>query len=364
MLVNISTATPQFNSTQQNTIKELKNRIDGNEKVLRIIDAVASNSEIDTRYFVVPDASETEGEKFYFKNGNYYIPDTNTRMTEYEKCSKLLSMESVTKLFSENNIDPQTVNRIITVSCTGFFAPGLDYHLIKNLNLPLDVKKTNIGFMGCAASVNAFNCVLEAIDSNNMKENNILMLSVELCSLHLHTKPTLDNIIANTIFADGCASAFFTNSEKYKDRWKLKLIRTFSILFENTKNIMGWRIGNSGFEMLLSHNLPKIILDEAVPKLKEILIQKGIDISNIKHWVLHPGGKAILDALQKGLRLSDELMQPSRKILKNFGNMSSSTILFILKEILDSRKINKNDLCCVVAFGPGLVMEVALFKGI
>ena len=364
MLVNISIALPPYKSSQQNTIKELKNRIGENEKAIRIINSVSSNSEIDTRYFVVPDASEIKEEKFYSKNGNYHVPDTSTRMKEYEKWAKLLSVQSVANLLTENNIDPQTINRLITVSCTGFFAPGLDYHLINTLNLPRNIKKTNIGFMGCAASVNAFNCVLESIESSNEKDNNILMLSVELCSLHLHTDATIDNIISNIIFADGCASAFFTDSTKYSSLSKLKLINTFSILFDNSHNMMGWLVGNFGFEMMLSHKLSKIILETAVPKLKEILSNNGIRINEIKHWVLHPGGKAILDALQDGLNLTDELMHPSRKILRNFGNMSSSTILFILKEILDTKTINKNDLCCVVAFGPGLVMEIALFKGI
>jgi len=331
---------------------------------MRIINSVAGNSNIDTRYFVVPDASEIKDEKFYSINGNYRIPDTLTRMKEYEKWAKQLSVQSVSNLLSENNIDPQTVNRLITVSCTGFFAPGLDSHLINTLDLPRNIKKTNIGFMGCAASVNAFNCVLEAVESSKQEKNNIIMLSVELCSLHLHTDATIDNIISNTIFADGCASAFFTDSVKYSGVSKLKLINTFSAMFDNSMNMMGWKVGNFGFEMILSHKLPKIILNTAVPKLKEILTENGINLEEIKHWVLHPGGKAILDSLQKGLNLSDDMMQPSRKILRNFGNMSSSTILFILKEILETKNINENDLCCVVAFGPGLVMEVALFKGI
>ncbi|MCH8326611.1 MAG: type III polyketide synthase [Bacteroidetes bacterium] len=364
MLVNISTALPPYKSTQDDTIKVLKDRIGENEKAIRLINSVSNNSEIDTRYFVVPDACEIQEENFFSKNGDYHIPDTLTRMKEYEKWAKQLSVLSVTNLLSENDIDPQTINRIITVSCTGFFAPGLDYHLINTLNLPRNIKKTNIGFMGCAASVNAFNCVLESIESSKEKNNNILMLSVELCSLHLHTDATIDNIISNTIFADGCASAFFTDSTKYSNISKLKLINTFSIMFDNSHNMMGWKVGNFGFEMKLSHKLPKIILETAVPRLKEILLNNGIRINEIKHWVLHPGGKAILDALQNGLNLSDELLYPSRKILRNFGNMSSATILFILKEILETKTINKNDLCCVVAFGPGLVMEIALFKGI
>ncbi|MCH7828235.1 MAG: hypothetical protein IIC75_09755, partial [Bacteroidetes bacterium] len=145
MLVNISTALPPYKSTQDDTIKVLKDRIGENEKAIRLINSVSNNSEIDTRYFVVPDACEIQEENFFSKNGDYHIPDTLTRMKEYEKWAKQLSVLSVTNLLSENDIDPQTINRIITVSCTGFFAPGLDYHLINTLNLPRNIKKTNIG---------------------------------------------------------------------------------------------------------------------------------------------------------------------------------------------------------------------------
>jgi predicted naringenin-chalcone synthase len=143
----------------------------------------------------------------------------------------------------------------------------------------------------------------------------------------------------------------------------LELISTDSILFKNSADYMGWKIGNTGFEMILSSNLPKIILSEAAPAVKNILLSHGVSIDSVNHWALHPGGRAILDALQTGLELDETKMQPSRNILKYFGNMSSASILFVLKDILDSGKISKGEICCAVAFGPGLTMEVALFKG-
>ncbi len=127
---------------------------------------------------------------------------------------------------------------------------------------------------------------------------------------------------------------------------------------------MGWKIGDFGFEMLLSSELPKIILEQAVPEVKKILNSLGIKKEEIKHWALHPGGRAILDSLQNGLELNDDNMKPSRDVLNNYGNMSSASILFVLKEILKTRDIEQNDLCCAVAFGPGLSMEIALLKGV
>jgi len=284
---------------------------------------------------------------------------------EYERWSKKLTLEAAQKVLSDNAINPETIGRLITISCTGFFAPGLDYHLINKLKLPGNIKRTQIGFMGCAASLIGFNSVLEAINSTrDGEEINLLLVSVELCSLHLQTEPTKDNILANMIFADGAAAALFSNSPSLKSKASLNIISTRSILFEDSAEFMGWKIGDFGFEMLLSSELPKIIFEQAVPALKEIFDNMGIKKEEIKHWALHPGGRAILDSLQQGLELTDEEMKPSRDVLKNFGNMSSASILFVLKEILQTRTINQNDLCCAVAFGPGLSMEVALLNGV
>ena len=158
----------------------------------------------------------------------------------------------------------------------------------------------------------------------------ILMVSVELCSLHLQTELTRDNILANMIFADGAAAAYFSKTNISNEK-KLEIQFAESFLFQDSAKFMGWKIGNNGFEMMLSSELPKIILNSAAPKAKEILTQKGIDISQIKHWALHPGGRAILDSLQNGLAVSDEQLKPSREVLKNFGNLSSVSILLFLK---------------------------------
>ena len=362
MLIDIVTASPPYKVLQSKATEELKKRMADRPAIARMIDAASTHSGIDTRYFVVPDGIDSSEEKFYSKGGNYIRPGTKPRMIEYEKWSKELTTKAAEKLLLINKVDPAKINRLITISCTGFFAPGLDYHLINSLKLPRSVKRTHIGFMGCAASLVGFNSVLEAM--NNEEETNTLLVSVELCSLHLQTEPTKDNILANMIFADGAAAALFSNSASLKSKTQLKIISTKSILFDDSADFMGWKIGDFGFEMMLSTELPKIILERAVPALKKILDDLGIKKEEIKYWALHPGGRAILDSLHKGLELTDEEMKPSRDVLKNFGNMSSATILFVLKNILQTRTIRQNDLCCAVAFGPGLTMEVALLKGV
>ena len=361
VLINIAASNPPFKVLQAKAAEELKKRIFGNA-ASRMIDAAAANSGIDSRYFVVPDADDSSTEKFYSKDGIFIKPDTKTRMSEYEKWSKLLAKQTVEKLLDENKNAAYHINRLITISCTGFFAPGLDHYLINEFNLPPTVKRTNISFMGCAASINGFNSAYEAMSAD--EAGNTLLVSVELCSLHLQTEASRDNILANLIFADGCAAALFSNAKRGSDEIKLKLISTDSYLFNASDKLMGWKIGNLSFEMVLSSDLPKIILKNAVPQLQNILSSRGLAPDSINHWALHPGGRAILDALQTGLSIPEEKMIPSRSVLRNFGNMSSASILFVLKEILLTQKIRKDDLCCAVAFGPGLVMEVALFKGI
>jgi len=363
MLIDIATASPPYKIFQSKATEELKKRMATRPAVARLIDSASNHSGISSRYVVLPDANDSNEKKFFTSGENYINPDTKTRMEEYEKWSKRLTKEAAEKLFANTGFDAQKIDRLITVSCTGFFAPGLDYHLINEFKIPLTVKRTNIGFMGCAASIIGFNSVMEAMNSTKESSMNTLLVSVELCSLHLQTEPTRDNILANMIFADGAAAVLFSNSEAMKPKAKLKLLSTKSILFENSSEFMGWKIGSFGFEMILSSELPKIILEQSVPALKNLIKDFGIKKEEIKHWALHPGGRAILDSLQNGLCLSDDEMAPSRNVLKNYGNMSSASILFVLKEIIQSGSLKKDDLCCAVAFGPGLTMEVAILKG-
>jgi predicted naringenin-chalcone synthase len=364
MLIDIASVTPPYKVAQSTAAEELKKRMGNRAAVSRMIDAAAHYSGIDSRFIVMPDADPNAENKFYSINGEYVSPGTQRRMNEYEHWSKNLAANAVGDLFKKNNVDPKSIGRLITISCTGFFAPGLDYHLIQEFQIRHNVKRTNIGFMGCAASLIGFNSILEAMNSADGNSSNALLVSVELCSLHLQTEPTRDNILANMIFADGCAAALFSNDDSNSLKPKFKLLNTSSYLFDNSSAFMGWKIGNFGFEMTLSPELPKIILESAVPALESILKAANVSVNQIKHWALHPGGRAILDALQKGLTLTDEQMQPSRKVLRNFGNMSSTSILFVLKEIIDSQIVKPDEYCCAVAFGPGLTMETALLKGV
>lgn len=359
MIVDIQTASPPYKVSQKKTCEELKKRMAVTPITARLIDMASSQSDIENRFLVIPDGNDEIIENFYSIDGNYIVPGTKQRMVEYEQWSKKLVIEAVEKIFENNKIEPSEISRIITISCTGFFAPGLDYFIMEHFKIPKTAKRLNIGFMGCAASLIGLNSAMESINAGD-EPMNILLVSVELCSLHLQTEPTRDNILANMIFADGCAAALLTNNPAYS---KLKIVDTKSILFDKSAEFMGWKIGNSGFEMILSSELPKIILEYAVPACEKMIEDWGIRKDEIKYWALHPGGRAILDSLKKGLNLTEGEMVASRTILKNYGNMSSASILFVLKQIIQNYKIDKDDYICAIAFGPGLTMETALLKG-
>lgn len=358
MLIDIATANPPYKVTQEYAASELKKRMGGSPSLSRMIDIAAAYSGIDNRYIVIPDGESGDYEKLFTKNGEHFSPDTKTRMMVYEKWAVDLSVNAVSKLIDRNNVDPGTIKKIITISCTGFFAPGLDYEIINHFNLPANIKREHIGFMGCAASLVGVNSVW---DSLNNSGSDVLLISVELCSLHLQTEISRDNILANMIFADGAAAAYFSKNN-FNSKRKLDIIHTSSVLFHDSAKYMGWKIGNHGFEMLLSSELPKIILNTAAPEIIKILKSKGYEVNDIKHWALHPGGRAILDSLQNGLHLSDQQLIPSRNTLSNFGNLSSVSILFVIKYIMENSELRKDDLCCAVAFGPGLTMELVIFK--
>ncbi len=360
MLIDITTASPPYKVDQNLATEELKKRMAVTPVTGRMIDTASHHSGIEQRYFVIPDGESAAEKKFYSNSSGYISPDTKTRMSEYERWSKELTGNAVGDILAKNNVDANEIERLITISCTGFFAPGLDYYLIDRFKFPASVKRTNIGFMGCAASLIGFNTVLESMSQLRSANGKTLLVSVELCSLHLQTEPTRDNILANMIFADGCAAALFNNSQSATKG--LQLLSTSSHLFKNSAEYMGWKIGNFGFEMLLSSELPKIILNEAAPVLKNILAQYNLSSDQITHWALHPGGRAILDSLQNGMKISDEKMIPSRTVLKNYGNLSSASILFVLKELMKNSPLKNNEIVCAVAFGPGLTMEVAILK--
>jgi len=333
----------------------------------RAIDRLFAMSGIRQRFVTVPQSpANSTGSPFYFdrKDAGDFGPTTAERMTRYTREAPALAVEAAERAVKSAGISRDSITHLITISCTGFHAPGVDIQLIKQLGLNLDVSRTHIGYMGCHAAINGLR-IAQSLAESSPPESRILMCAVELSSLHLQYRTTRDALVANAIFADGAAALVGRNArnddhaETPHDRnanWRL--CSTASHLIPDTEDLMQWRIGDHGFEMTLSPRVPLIIKTHLRPWLETFLTKQNLEIDDIRSWAIHPGGPRVLDAVQSATALPHSALDTSRNTLADHGNMSSATVLFILIELTKRR--NAAGPCVMLAFGPGLAIEAAL----
>jgi predicted naringenin-chalcone synthase len=281
-------------------------------------------------------------------------PGIRERMKCFERESPGLALAAANEALTDAGVQASDITHLITITCTGFFAPGFDHALIESLNLPPEVQRIQIGFMGCHAAINGFRAA-RALALENPK-HRILMAAVELSSLHYSYEDKLEHIIANALFSDGAAACVLGCKENSK---KWNLAATASMMYPGTAGDMSWKVGDHGFEMGLSTRLPSRIQECLRGWLEPWLKTQGHDLPEIRAWAPHPGGPRVLDAVEKALGLAPEACGVSREILRSHGNMSSATLLFILKRL---REKNAEMPCVALGFGPGLAAEAALFE--
>jgi len=255
------------------------------------------------------------------------------------------------------------VTHVITVSCTGFHAPGPEYEIVRALGLADSVQRYHFGFMGCYASMPALRAASQfcAADPDAV----VLVVSVELCTLHLRSSEDPDVIVASSLFADGAAAGIVTARPSAARGLRLDRFHT-AIAPEGEKD-MAWTIGDHGFEMILSTGVPRIIGETIVDALRPLYagelsapFRDGVIGEQVRHWAIHPGGRSILDRVQDRLGLSDVQLHPARETLRTHGNMSSATVLFVLRRILEEEGARVGERVSAMAFGPGLTAESAL----
>ena len=270
------------------------------------------------------------------------------KLATYHSSALELAIEAIkTNPAFDNNKDQ--ITDIIFISCTGMQAPGVEIDLINHFHLPTNIRRYNVNFMGCYAALTGLRMAKDICTTPN---RTVLMVSVELCTLHFQNKFIDDYLLSNSIFADGAASVIVSSNNRGA---RLKLEDFESRLIPNSKNEMSWKISPDGFQMTLSSDVPKSIktsLDETS------LFGKAPSSTG---WAIHPGGKQIVDSIKSTLHLDESEVSASRKVLLENGNMSSATILFVLKEMLANRPSNKPEFIAC-AFGPGLTLEAALIS--
>ena len=282
-------------------------------------------------------------------------PTTAQRMVRYAQEAAPLAEAAARDALKDARLFPEAITQLITVSCTGFSAPGVDAALITRLGLPSTVGRTHIGFMGCHAALNGLRvgAALAAMDP----QAHVLVCAVELCSLHFAYGAAPEQWVANALFADG-AGAFVVAPTPHLDAaWRVAAHG--SCLFPESHDAMAWRIGDHGFEMALSPRIPGLIRTHLRPWLIEWLAGQGLSLPQVCSWAIHPGGPRVLDAVAQALALSSASTAVSAEILATCGNMSSATMVFLLERL---RQQDAPRPCVALGFGPGLIAEVALLR--
>ena len=358
-IISIGTAVPQY-SAKQSTILEFMKTAYHDETTSRKLNILFHNSGINTRYSVLPDFGNKQSQNSFF-NVNQPVPDVTQRLNAFKENAASVALAAMKVAFQKLNtsIADFKITHLITVTCTGIYAPGLGAVLIEELGLPDDIFHTAINFMGCNAAFPALN--LADMITKTDENAKVLIVCVELCTLHFHATDNNDNLLANTIFGDGSAAVVVVSDSTAKKNHRAGLCINgfYSMLLNKGKNLMGWNITPVNFEMVLDGSIPEFIGNEVNEIVMKASKKLKTDPSAIDKWAIHPGGKKILDSIKKQTQLSDSDMQYSYKVLSDYGNMSSPTILFVLNEIIrDEHK--EGETIFSIGFGPGLSIETAL----
>jgi predicted naringenin-chalcone synthase len=312
---------------------------------------MVSRADIAHRYsFLDPEKdsgqlSSHDADKFY-RLGNF--PNTARRMELFEQSAPVLMRKAVDRL-ALNEQERSGITHVLVTCCTGLYAPGLDFEIIDYLELSAGVERTMVGFMGCYAAINALKLARHIVRSD--PKAGVLMVNLELCTLHFQETQELEQVLSFLVFADGAAASLITAHEQ---GFALDSFR--AVMVPGTRGLITWKIGGLGFDMFLSGQVPAE-LGRAIHESKLMSERDGIDL-----WAVHPGGRSILDAVQKGLELPVDALAASREVLSCFGNMSSATVMFVLQRMMQQARPGLRG--CAMSFGPGLTAETMRFHAV
>jgi predicted naringenin-chalcone synthase len=351
---SIGTAVPQFKHDQDEILRFMSRIYAFNEKERRTLKFLYHQSGISHRYSVISDYSREPGEwTFYPPAENLEpFPTLEERMKIFNKEAVGLSAAAI-KNCLENQAAISEITHLITVTCTGLSAPGLDLQLMELLGLPKNIFRTSVNFMGCYAAIHALK-LADALCKADPSAK-VLIVCTELCTLHFQQAATTDNITSSLLFGDGSAAVLITGDADPSPGFPL--MGFYAEVMPKGKQDMSWELSSTGFAMTLSTYIPALIEEDFEKLVNQALVRQGITRDEITYWSIHPGGRKILESIEKSLTLPKEKLNTSYQVLKDYGNMSSPTILFVLKEILTSMDKTKKQTIFGAAFGPGLTME-------
>jgi predicted naringenin-chalcone synthase len=361
----IETSLPDFSFSQEEAMIKMQEWA-RDDRERRLIRAVYRNSGIDRRHSVLRNFDGQGGEDAFFhraQDGAIKGPGTAARNNIFAAESRAISVALARKIIGNcPGIEPGDVTHVVTVSCTGFYNPGPDYYIVRELGLSDATQRYHLGFMGCYAAFPALRMASQFCEADPRAV--VLVMCVELCSIHLQLTGTEDTLLANSLFADGAGAAIVSAREPAPGNSSCRIEGFRSALVPSGEQEMTWRIGDQGFDIVLSSYVPKLIGANIQAMVLPALATVGLSPEDIDTWAVHPGGKAIIDQVQKSLGLSPERVRASRVVLRTCGNMSSASILFVLEEILRNPSGTVPERICAIAFGPGLTVELATLAAI
>lgn len=360
-LVGIGTAVPEF-AHAQTTIQTFMDQLIALPPAEKAFLAkLYTRSGINTRHSVIPDyGCKPAQRQLYPASENLEpFPSLSQRMACFNQTALPLGLKAIADCLAQSPaFKKQDITHIIAVTCTGLSAPGLDLMLLKALELEPSTQRTGVYFMGCYAALHGLK-MADAICRSDAKAV-VLVVCVELCTLHFQKDPSPDNLTANMLFADGAAAALLCGESRRPAGQKWQLDGFASEVALNGWSDMAWNVSEVGFLMKLSAYVPDLLRAGIGPLIQKTLSQLNLTQPDIQHWAIHPGGRKILDVVEDALQLPP--LEAARTVLADYGNMSSPTVLFVLAQMWRHHvDWTQPERLLAAAFGPGLTLETALF---
>jgi predicted naringenin-chalcone synthase len=313
-----------------------------------IFQRLAAKSGIQHRYSCLqeePDREDAVCDAFSFY-GTGRFPSTAQRMKVFERAAPVLLRKTLDKLALSAG-ERQRIRHVLVTCCTGFYAPGIDFDVIDYIGLSPATERTMLGFMGCYAAINALKLARHIVRSDPSAA--VLVVNLELCTLHFNETQDLGEVISFTLFGDGCAASLVT-----AEPGGLELDSFDALRIEDSRDLITWRVGDLGFQMFLSTRVPATI-ERAMSEHAGFVANGG----GTRLWAVHPGGRSVLDAVESGLALAPDALWASRSVLSSFGNMSSATVMFVLEMLMQRAPAGESG--CAISFGPGVTAEIMRF---
>lgn len=356
-ILAIATAVPKYKHAQEKIAEKLVEALSHDSQKAEAIRKLYRNSAIQTRYSVIPDFTK-DLQEWHFWGSEFpkKIPGTAKRNELYKIEAPKLAYNAATKALESWGGNCDDISHVISVSCTGMVAPGIECELMRLLNLKSTIQRLGINFMGCFGAFKGLS-VAESFAKENPK-HRVLLVCTELCSLHFQVDQTPDNVLANSLFSDGAAAVVVGADPQPSETSFWEIHNKGSLVVENTSEKMKWEAGDHGFIMKLSHTVP-VLVGRQIDPFVHSLVGSHFPFTNCD-WAIHPGGKSIIQSIEKMLKLEENAARASWDTLANYGNMSSASFLFVLNRLMEQKSSKKWTVG--LGFGPGLSLEGILLS--